>query len=178
MKWKSIFAKDLREKKTIESKSGVYKWWAPKKQFNQILKTLEIRLKDEELKWVENKDDLFCIYVGQAESLKDRLLGNHINGRRKSTLRTSIGAIILKEKGPTDIDKNVNVFIDSLKIEYKFVKQDELNVIEKNEIGRDYLRILNGQHNGKNSLRKQYKITGKLTALRKKFNDLKSNAKL
>ena len=177
MKWNSIFAKTLREKNTIECEPGIYKWWTSKKQFCQILNALGIKLKDEELKLVENKDNWFCIYVGQADSLKKRLQDNHVNGRRKSTLRTSIGAIILKEYGPTDIDNKVNTFINTLKIEYKFVKKDELNDAEKKEIGSDYLRILNGQHNGKNSLRKQYKITGKLTALRKKLYSLKSKAR-
>ena len=100
--------------------------------------------------------------------MEDRLKGNHVNGRNKSTLRKSIGAVLLKKYGPKDIEKKINDFIDKLNIEYKLVSQDKLDDAEKIEIGSQYLRVFNGTHN-KHPIRTEYGITRKLTDLRKEF---------
>ena len=170
MKGKMIDAKCLREKAelAIDSKPGIYKWWAEKSELKTILDVLGIPLKDSESEIERNKEGLYCIYVGKADSLEDRLKGNHVNGREKSTLRKSIGSVLLKKYGPKDIEKKINGFIDKLKIEYKLVAQDKLNDEEKNEIKKPYLRVFNGTHN-KHPLRTEYDLRNKMADLRKKM---------
>lgn len=169
MNGKMIEAKKLREyaELTIESKPGIYKWWAEKAELKIIIDMLCVPLKDIE-SGIEQNNGLYCIYVGQANSLEDRLKGNHVNGRNKSTLRKSIGAVLLKKYEPKDIEKKINEFVDKLNVKYKLVSQDKLDDAEKNEIGPQYLRVFNSKHN-KHSLRTKYGITGKLTDLRKEF---------
>lgn len=169
MKEKMIDAKSLREKAelTIESKPGIYKWWAEKSELKSILDVFGIQLKDVENE-IEQKGGLYCIYVGQAKSLEDRLKGNHVNGRQKSTLRKSVGAIFAKKYGTKSIENKLNDFIDKLKIEYRLVSVEKLDDEERKEIGHKFLRILNGQHNA-HPLRKAFDISNVLTRLRKDF---------
>ena len=166
-----VEAKKLREhaELTIESKPGIYKWWAEKSELKIILDVLGIPLKDVE-GGIERKEgtNLYCIYVGQANSLEDRLKGNHVNGRKKSTLRKSIGSVLFKKYGSKDIDKKINDFIDKLKIEYELIAQEKLHDEEKEKIGTKYLRIFNSQLN-KCQQRIDYGITRKLADLRKEF---------
>ena len=81
-----------------------------KKDYEQTLKDIE--------SGIEQNNGLYCIYVGQANSLEDRLKGNHVNGREKSTLRKSIGSVLLRKYGSKDIEKKINVFIDKLNINW------------------------------------------------------------
>ncbi len=166
-----IEAKKLREHAalTIESEPGIYKWWAEKSELKIILDVLGIPLKDVEY-GIERKEgtNLYCIYVGQADSLEDRLKECHVNGRKKSTLRKSIGSVLLKKYGPKEIEKKINGFVDKLKIEYGLVAQEKLNDEEKEAIGTTYLRIFNSQLN-RCKLRNDFGVTRKMTELRKEF---------
>ena len=170
MAWTLIEAKSLREKseKDVPEKSGVYKWWATKVALEDILKALDLLKLNDVLAGIEKKDkrDVYCIYVGQADSLDARLKGNHVNGRGKSTFRKSVEAVMQKIYGGRNLEERTNAFIDGLEIEYRLVTKDKLDSEEVKEIGEKYLRLFNQQHNGKNSLRKDYVITKKLANLR------------
>ena len=170
MAWHAVSAKSLREKseKDVPEKSGIYKWWARKADLQDILKALGLLKLNEVLTGIEKKDerDLYCIYVGQAESLDARLKGSHVNGRDKSTFRKSVEAVVKKLYGGRDVAKKTDSFIDGLEIEYRFVAKDKLDSAEEKEIGEKYLRIFNQQHNGENGLRKKYGIYNALKNLR------------
>lgn len=169
MCWNSVDAKCLREKSegSVPDVSGIYKWWVPKKSLKIILDTLQLNMKDVE-NGIEKKEgqDLYCIYVGQADSLDVRLKGNHVNGRGKSTFRKSVEAVVKKVHGNQDVEKITNSFIDKLKIEYRLVPKEKLDDTEIKEIGNKYLRLFNQQHNSENELRKTYGITKRLKELR------------
>lgn len=167
-----IDAKSLREKaeRSLESNSGIYKWWAKRTELKTILDVLGVTSKDFE-KEMEQKYGLYCIYVGKADSLEKRLKDNHVNGRAKSTLRKSIGGVLLAEYGPENLKERIDDFIDKLKIEYELVDLEKLKESEKKEIGKEYLRVFNGNSNGHKELRKLY--GDRLTDLRKKFDEVK-----
>lgn len=170
MNWNTVNAQSLRQKTetTIENKPGIYKWWAKKTDLDTILDALEIKFNSDELKYIENENEWYCIYVGQAKSLENRIQDTHVNGRNKSTLRKSIGAILRKKHGNQDLEEEINNFIDKLAIKYRQVNSANLDQEEAKEIGHDFLRIFNSQHNP-NKLRSIYKITTKLSELRKKI---------
>ena len=169
MCWNPVDAKCLRERSegSVPDVSGIYKWWASRKCLKTILDALQLNMKDVENS-IEKKENigLYCIYVGQADSLEVRLKGNHVNGRGKSTFRKSVEAVVKKIYGNQDVEKNTNSFIDKLKIEYRLVPKEKLDDTEIKEIGDKYLRLFNQQHNGGNELRKTYGITKKLKELR------------
>lgn len=175
MKGKRISAKDLRKNKAcVTAEPGIYKWWAKKPELKIILDKLKLKWNDL-VKGFEEENGWFCIYVGQATSLESRLVKNHIMGKRKSTLRRSIDAIIKdpNKQDNKEIKESINSFIDKLEVEYKSFALEKLDEMEKKEIGSQYLRIFNGAHNSKNELRKLYGISKRLTALRNNLKILK-----
>lgn len=122
-----INAVDLRNKKElkrIDNKPGYYKWWANKSELKFILDKLSVKFETVESA-IEEKDGLFCIYVGIAvkESVRDRL-DWHVNDKHSeaqvrngtlSTLRQSISSLVSQNQYDK---KGTNDFIDKLKIEY------------------------------------------------------------
>lgn len=139
---------------------GYYKWWADIDSLNIILRELKVNFHNIE-KYLEKKDDLYCIYVGIAckESIRARL-NWHVNdshtlskvkNRTLSTLRQSISSIVAHNQS----DKNAtNRFIDRLEIEYFPINhpiKSELAIKETHEIERQLLNknlyVLNIQEN-------------------------------
>ncbi|WP_290726564.1 GIY-YIG nuclease family protein [Fibrobacter sp. UBA2449] len=149
--WKSISAKNLREKGELEIEgnmsSGIYKWWSSEKEVNAILRKLGasefVDINKELEKKVFDCKEMYCIYVGQAKDLKDRLR-KHIRGSvNNSTLRRSLGGILWNGDSSEELKKKINnEFIDKFYVEYKCVEEKKLDVEESEEIGK-YLRILN-----------------------------------
>ena len=160
-----IQAKKLRIKKYLDEvpddKPGYYKWWAKKKELNELLKGLDTNLKDVIVN-IEKSDSLYCIYVGTAikESLQNRL-DWHVNDKHTdravrngvvSTLRQSIASIICHNQYDKD---GTNCFIDKLYVEwfpqnFKIKSEAAKSKISKKEkelINNKYLRILNIKDN-------------------------------
>ena len=147
---KKICAEKLRKRGGLKDfhKPGIYKWWAPIEQLRELLQILLPSSVDDQ-KAVENKvekkGDLYCIYVGQAKYLDDRL-SKHLSGSlNNSTFRKSLGAILSANK-KWDAEKirvEVNNFINKLSVECIDVENvDDLNIKEGKQISRK-LRILN-----------------------------------
>ena len=159
-------AKKLRIKKYLDEipddKPGCYKWWAKKKEFNELLNGLGTNLKSV-IDYIEVRDSLYCIYVGTAikESLQKRL-DWHVNDKHTdgavrngvvSTLRQSIASIICHNQYDKD---GTNCFIDKLYVEwfpknYKIKSEDaksKISIIEKKSIN-ECLRILNIKDNNR-----------------------------
>jgi hypothetical protein len=140
----------------IQKKPGCYKWWAEQEQLNVLLEKLvespENRMKVKEL--LEHDNDMYCIYVGQASSIRKRL-NNHVNRTMgSSTLRQSIGSLIanLGKDNKCEIEKKVNAFIEKLEIRYFFVdKTSELDSVEwvliNGKNGENVFRLLNIERN-------------------------------
>ena len=175
-----IQAHKLREKENLNKipndKPGYYKWWATKKSLQIILDKLDISFQAIE-NFLEERDGLFCIYVGVAikESLRNRLnwhinqvnnISNVKNGTL-STLRQTISSIV----GANMLDTTAtNNFIDTLYVEYHLINlpiksqeaRDKIHKIEADLLNCNTLYILNIQDN-------HHKLSPrrKLTELRK-----------
>lgn len=172
-----IQAKELRDKDSLDKisndKLGYYKWWAKKKELNELLKGLGTSFKFV-AKDIEKNDSLYCIYVGTAirESLQKRL-DWHVNDKHTDravrngivlTLRQSIASIICHNQ----YDKNgTNSFIDKLYVEWfpvnYIIKSEDakskISIKEKKLINQ-YLRILNikdNNHTNGQGIKKQLK---------------------
>lgn len=172
-----IQAKKLRIKKYLDEipddKPGYYKWWAKKKELNELLKGLGTSFTFDAMD-IEKNDSLYCIYVGTAirESLQKRL-DWHVNDKHTdgvvrngivSTLRQSIASIICHNQ----YDKNgTNSFIDKLYVEWfpinYIIKSEDakskISIKEKKLINQ-YLRILNikdNNHTNGQEIKKQLK---------------------
>lgn len=139
-----INAKKIRDTdylKTIpNNKPGYYKWWAREKEAILLVKKLGYDF-NEYKKYMEVKDDLYCIYIGIAvkESIRNRL-NWHVNDKHDynsvktgflSTFRKSIAALITGNL----LDKDgTNKFIDKLFIEYFTINDDIKSLSAKNKI--------------------------------------------
>lgn len=159
-----ISAKDLRKKENLEmiscEKPGYYKWWASYEHLQILLNNLDCNFDIVE-KFIEKKDNLYCIYAGVAikESIQDRL-NWHINDKHTpqrvingflSTFRKSLSSVICRNQFNKE---KTNEFIDGLYVEYFEVdlpiKSDSakhtIHQIEKDILAKNLL-ILNIQEN-------------------------------
>jgi len=152
--------RNLIELKKILSKPGYYKWWISKNFFDFLLDALNVSY--EEIKNdLEERDGLFCVYVGIAakESVRQRLnwhindphTASRVNNGTLSTLRQTIASIVSHDQ----YDKaTTDMFIDKMLVEWFYIDspigsaaaKTELHEIETNLLS-EYLRILNIQDN-------------------------------
>lgn len=170
--------KELRNDKTlrklIPSNYGVYQWWCKEKLLRDILKKLDISFnecicdveKSNRVVLLKNdnnqqqeKDEYYCVYVGDTSCLKRRILGNHIGGTiRRSTLRKTIAAILV---GKADEDK-INDYLDKFCIEWHEYNKDNYH-IEQNKRIDAYFRPLNNDDisskSSKYTKERHYKLT-------------------
>lgn len=152
MCWEKISAKSLREKGLLKLEGdelcGIYKWWAAKEELLKILKKLKVVDfidvdKEIEHKEIENKE-MYCIYVGKATDLRDRLKKHMRGSIDNSTLRKSLGAILWNGEKKEDLKNKINnEFIDKFFVEYKCVENVGLLDVEESEEISKCLRILN-----------------------------------
>ena len=181
-----INAKELRNKENLlnipNSLPGYYKWWAEKTELDTILLALNAEY-SELSSFIEQKDGLYCIYVGIAakESIRKRL-DWHVNDTHTtsrvlngtlSTLRQSISSVVAHnqyDKVATD------TFIDKLTIEWFAIDDpiksqaaiDKLHAIERS-IMSEHLYVLNIQDN---KFPQAQSIKKRLSALRKSSKQL------
>ena len=145
-----INASDLKDRHKREQllgkKAGCYKWWAEEKQLDLLLEKLVETSENREVvkKLLEFDGERYCIYVGQASSIRKRLR-NHVNGNvGSSTLRFSLASLITKNK--------IDEFIKDLKIRYFIVNdKSELDSVEwvliNGKDGENVFRLLNIEEN-------------------------------
>ena len=176
-----INAKELRNKEALlnipDRLPGYYKWWAEKPDLDIILLALDADF-SELSSFIEQKDGLYCIYVGIAakESIRKRL-DWHVNDSHTpsrvlsgtlSTLRQSISSVVTHNQYDKDA---TNAFIDKLTIEWFTIDDpiksheaiDKLYTIERN-IMSEHLYVLNIQDN---KFPQAQPIKKRLSALRK-----------
>ncbi len=158
--FKASSLRDPEELKRISSKPGYYKWWISKNFFDFLLDALHVSF-DDIKNALEERDGLFCVYVGIAtkESVRQRLnwhindphTASRVNNGTLSTLRQTIASIVSHnqyDKSSTD------KFIDLMYVEWFYIdgqigseeSKNELHNIETNLLS-EYLRILNIQDN-------------------------------
>lgn len=176
-----INAKELRNKEALlnipNDLPGYYKWWAEKTELDIILLALDVDY-TEMFSLIEQRDDLYCIYVGIAakESIRKRL-DWHVNDTHTpsrvlngtlSTLRQSISSVVAHNQ----YDKEAtDAFIDKLTIEWFTIDDpiksqeaiDKLHAIERS-IMSEHLYVLNIQDN---KFPQAQPIKKRLSALRK-----------
>lgn len=157
---KASSLRDPEELKKISSKPGYYKWWISKIFLDFILDKLHVSFEEIE-NVLEERDGLFCVYVGIAakESVRQRLnwhindphTVSRVNTGTLSTLRQTIASIVSHNQ----YDKtSTDQFIDRMYVEWFYIDsqigseeaKNELHDIETNLMS-EYLRILNIQDN-------------------------------
>ena len=176
-----IIAKELRNKANLlnipNDLPGYYKWWAKKSELDIILSALNAEF-FELSSFIEQKDGLYCIYVGIAakESIRKRL-DWHVNDAHTpsrvlngtlSTLRQSISSVVAHNQYDKDA---TDAFIDKLTIEFYTIDDpikspsaiDNLHIIER-RIMSEHLYVLNIQDN---KFPQAQPIKKRLSALRK-----------
>lgn len=161
MKIQAILLRDINNLSQIPNdKPGYYKWWATRKDFEELARKLGTDFASLE-PYIEKEDDLYCIYVGIAakESIRSRLnwhvndphTQNRVKSGTLSTLRQSISSLIA---GNQSKKKETNDFIDRLTIEYFIIDKtirskeasEELDKIER-DLMHNKLYILNIKDN-------------------------------
>ena len=106
---------------------GCYKWWAKKDDVEELLrKKLSV---DEKLKklfresgsssiFEKNEENLYCIYVGKANNLYDRLR-DHAKNTRQSTLRRTICSLKCNQNNSlATIDDEIDNWLTKFKLQY------------------------------------------------------------
>ncbi len=172
-------AREFRKKEallTVEDKPGYYKWWAKRPELDVLLNGLNVSFA-EVGQALEEKDGMFCIYVGIAvkESVRNRLnwhvndphTATQVKNGTLSTFRQSLASIIAHNQYDKE---STDSFVDRLYAEWFYsghpVKseeaKEELHDIERRLLS-EHLRLLNIQEN-KHPLAKP--IRKKLSALR------------
>jgi len=153
----------------IPSLPGIYKWWCTKEQLHVFLQQINDQDQytkndtssnlEELFKHIEYcydsflNLDLYCIYVGKADSsngLRNRIFGNHIDGNQEgSTFRKTIYSLKYGKKYDKksveykELNKTyIQDIIDSLYVEWKAYSPEEVDINEIREIN-SYLRIFN-----------------------------------
>lgn len=148
------------ELKKISSKPGYYKWWISKNFFDFLLDALNVSFEDIK-NALEERDGLFCVYVGIAakESVRQRLnwhindphTVSRVNNGTLSTLRQTISSLVSHNQ----YDKtSTDQFIDRMYVEWFYIDSQigseetkkDLHDIET-KLMAEYLRILNIQDN-------------------------------
>ncbi|MEG1669096.1 GIY-YIG nuclease family protein [Chryseobacterium sp.] len=155
--------------------SVIYKWCAREQEINEIKKAIA-KNSQIDIDTVFNLDKLekrcvdgvivYCIYVGQAKCLCDRVKSHIFGNCRRSTLRRTIGAILY---GKFDEIK-INEFIDKLYLESNCVAPNiKLDEAEKQEINHpDFYRPLNIINNKNKDLKDLLVELRKLLKIAKK----------
>lgn len=155
--WEEMRAGELRNAPDILkgiNKRGMYKWWATKPQLEkELLPKLGVEFKNIKND-LECKGKRYCIYVGIAdnESVGSRLTLHIKKGLHNSTLRRSIGGLIVQNKSvdAETVKTEINNFIDNLVVSYS-VDYDKCSakqlLEEESKNINEYLRILNIQKN-------------------------------
>ena len=135
-------------KNELIKKKGIYKFYVKRNDLETMLNNLNLNnLKiDEEIEKCEFDNDFYCVYVGQTKAenngFRSRVYNNHILGKGKSTLRTSLKAA-LNYKSYDDID----IFFNS-ENNYLFILKEvstisKIDLEELEEINNDKFKILN-----------------------------------
>ena len=170
---------------------GFYKWWAKKEDVDFLLDALgrkdqnfQKAVEFDSLKgYFEQKNGLFCIYVGISESnLLGRIISNHINGStNNSTLRRHLGYVIQngnqfqndKKSYKDDKEKlkiHINDFLNRLTVSCVLHSKDGLKQKETDLIN-EKLHILNTDKNKYAECEQAEIIRAKMIELRNKFKE-------
>ncbi len=106
---------------------GCYKWWAKKDDVEILLS--KILFDDEKHKNIfsetdysqlfENEENLYCIYVGKANNLYDRLSKQHAKNTETSTLRRTICSLACNQDDTLEkINKSIDGWLNEFKVQY------------------------------------------------------------
>jgi len=176
---KLLNIKSIKELR-ISRKPGVYKWWCKEDLLRDFLKKLGINY-SEAIGDIEQKNfgnyNYFCIYVGDTETLRSRIIGNHIGGdTSNSTLRKTIGSILYADVSRSAEEKIDNAIDDMIvQIFYDFNCFEEAHKFQNKEINEKFRPLNNKDINRNNDIYLKYGYhntklgmrSNKITSLRK-----------
>lgn len=120
----------------LGEKPGCYKWWAKKEDVEKLLS--QILYNDEKHKAIfsetdfsqifeTNKENLYCIYVGKANNLYDRLR-DHAKKTEQSTLRRTICSLSCDPDAPNSletINNKIDNWLNNFKVQYFPLSESE-----------------------------------------------------
>ncbi len=154
------------------SKSGCYKWWATEKRLAEFLEQLD-KTKFEEVNTIEtdSSNKWYCIYVGKADVIGNRLVNHAKSDFYKSTLRQSIASLIKdfkNFKSKQKIEDAVDEILKDLRVTFIQVEESKVKNKEEKLINGEYLRLLNID---KNTHRQAEKIMPILKRKRKELRE-------
>lgn len=117
---------------------GCYKWWATENNVNDLLKQLygkkynkDIFEQIKDILEYDKKTDLYCIYVGKANDIFDRLK-THAKDIEHSTLRRTICSLINKEQITlTQINEKIDNELKKLKVQYFPLNETQREIKER-----------------------------------------------
>ena len=180
---------DSKKIGSIDNSPGIYKWWAKESAVETILEELDLEINFDKIRLYleyDQKNDLYCIYVGQAgnassNSLRSRLKKHMSPNLYNSTFRQTIGCLIKEvRKAEKCINKLIADYIKNFKITYYPINEEKLKVLKslnenkdvsitdiEEKIINDSLHILNIQDNDYKKYNNSSKIKEKLKDLRK-----------
>lgn len=134
---------------------GIYKFFLKRDKLKELINKskLEEKQKDYLIESLNEKNyeiednDFYCVYVGQTkQSFKTRVLGNHIEGKRKSTLRKSLKVFGFDDNSLNDFfEKNDSEYLFKLE---EIKSKDSIDFKELLEINNDKFHLLNLRDNG------------------------------
>lgn len=127
---------DIASKILINANNpGCYKWWAEKeyveKLLNKIFDNEKLKTKFSETEFDQifekNEENLYCIYVGKANNLYDRLR-DHAKKTEQSTLRRTICSLTCnKDDSFKTINDKIDNWLKKFKIQYFPILEPEPN---------------------------------------------------
>ena len=132
---------EFKEKLGDEAKNnpGCYKWWAEKDDVEKLLS--KILYGDEKHKNIfsetdfneilEKEENFYCIYVGKANNLYDRLR-NHAKNTETSTLRRTICSLTCNQDDSLkEINSTVDEWLGKFRLQYFPLFKSERTAIEE-----------------------------------------------
>ncbi len=156
------------------SKSGCYKWWATEKRLHEFLEQLDhTQFEDVNTIETDSSKKWYCIYVGKADIIGNRLISHAKSDFYKSTLRQSIASLVKdleKFNHKQEIEDEVDEILKGLRVTFIQVKESKVKDKEEELINGKYLRLLNLEKNTHKQAEKIMPILKrKRKELRKKF---------
>jgi hypothetical protein len=126
---------------------GCYKWWAKKKDVEELLGKITGNKADFKLlkNYFEHdkEDDFYCIYIGKANNIHDRLK-HHAKNLYQSTFRRTIYSLKCTEKTSlSEIKKAVDEELKLFKVQFfPLIKEKEYKENHKDGIKTKIIKLV------------------------------------
>lgn len=137
---------------------GLCKCWADRKTLELILAKVNLNFEDVEND-LDKKDNLYCIYIGGTKRMYNRIVNDHVEGKLKSTLRTSVNGIL----GFGNNKQLLNDFVD--KLYFECISEEKYKQEKKRLLG------FSGKFYVLNINESKHKLTTKIKPILNKYRN-------